>query len=63
MKNLNMVEKDRYSITLEGCDDSTEFEMLLTNDEYELLKKVSEKANETSTYGCMPRMYIEEVTV
>lgn len=63
MKNLNMVKKDRYTITLEGCDDATIFEMLLTDEEYNLLKKVSEKANETSEYGCMPRMYIDEVTV
>lgn len=50
-----------YKITLEGCDDQTDFEMELTDKEYELLKRVSEKANETSTYGCMPRMYITEV--
>lgn len=61
MQNLNMVEKDRYTITLDGCDDSTVFEMLLTDEEYELLKRVSKKANETSTYGCMPRMFVEEV--
>lgn len=53
-------EKEVYEIQLKGCDDNTVFSMELTNDEYELLKKVSEKANETSTYTCMPRMYIDK---
>ena len=49
-----------YVITLEGCDDETVFKMDLTEGEAILLEKVAKKANETSTYGCMPRMYIEE---
>ena len=51
----------KYKITLEGCDDSTIFEMDLTPDEHAVLERVAKKANETSTYGCMPRMYIEYV--
>lgn len=55
-------EVKTYKIKLEGCDDETEFDMQLTEEEFNLLKRVSEKANETSTYRCMPRMYIMEVT-
>ena len=47
-----------YLITLEGCDDETVFKMDLTEGEAILLEKVAAKANETSTYGCMPRMYV-----
>lgn len=50
--------KKLYQITLNGCDDDTVFEMDLTEEEYALLKRVSDKANETSTYQCEPRMYI-----
>lgn len=54
------MNKKLYEITLNGCDDDTVFDMELTDVEYELLRRVSEKANETSTYCCMPRMYVEE---
>ena len=55
-----MKYKKTYVITLEGCDDETVFKMDLTEGEAILLEKVAAKANKTSTYGCMPRMYIEE---
>ena len=55
-----MEYKKTYVITLEGCDDETVFKMELTEGEAILLEKVAAKANETSTYGCMPRMYVEE---
>ena len=55
-----MEYKKTYVITLEGCDDETVFKMDLTEREAILLEKVAAKANETSTYGCMPRMYIKE---
>lgn len=51
----------RVEICLNGCDDETVFEMDVTEAEYDLLDRVSKKANETSTYTCMPRMYVEEV--
>ena len=53
-------EKHLYVIDLNGCDDSTIFEMELTEQEYEFLSKVSELANKTSTYQCMPRLYVEQ---
>lgn len=48
-------------ITLNGCDDDTCFDFKMTEQEYEFIKKVSEKANETSAYTCMPRMYVEKL--
>ena len=53
------MKKKTYIITLEGCDDDTVFEMDLTEEEAILLENVAAKANETSTYDCMPRMYVE----
>lgn len=55
----NRCEKHTYEICLNGCDDDTNFEMELTESEYQFLLRVSELANKTSTYGCMPRMYVE----
>ena len=55
-----MKYKKTYVITLEGCDDETVFKMDLTEGEAILLEKVAAKANEIATYGCMPRMYVEE---
>ena len=54
------MDKKTYIITLEGCDDETVFKMDLTEGEAILLEKVAAKANETSTYSCMPKMYVEE---
>ena len=54
-------EKKLYSINLEGCDDETIFDIELTLQEYSLLERISKLANETSTYGCMPRMYVTEI--
>ena len=48
-----------YKISLLGCDDTTEFDMELTDTEVELLKKVAAKSEETSEYKCMPTMDIE----
>ena len=48
-------------ITLNGCDDDTCFNFKMTEQEYEFIKKVSEKANETSAYTCMPIMYVEKL--
>lgn len=55
----NGCEKQTYEICLNGCDDDTTFKMELTENEYQFLSRVSEIANKTSTYGCMPRLYVE----
>ena len=52
--------KSTHHIELSGCDDSTGFDMELSKSELDLLIKVAEKANRTSTYGCMPVIYIDE---
>ena len=52
--------KSTHHIELSGCDDSTGFDMELSESELDLLIKVAEKANQTSTYECMPVIYIDE---
>lgn len=53
-------KKQEHEVWLNGCDDDTIFTMEMTNNEYEFLKRVSELANETSTYHCMPRLFLDE---
>lgn len=53
-------KKQEHEVWLNGCDDDTIFTMEMTNNEYEFLKRVSELANETSTYGCMPRLFLDK---
>lgn len=57
-----MKETNKYIINIEGCDDETTFVMELTDYEASIVLDVARKSQETSTYGCMPRMYIEEYT-
>lgn len=55
----------KYIIKLVGCDDTTEFEIEIDDyDELPIVKKIAKKSQETSTYGCMPKMYVykQEVT-
>lgn len=49
----------KYKIGIHGCDDSSVFEMELTDEEAEVIKRVAEECTNTSTYGCMPTMTIE----
>ena len=53
--------KKSYFITLRGCDDMTRFQIELSNEELELVKKLCQKSEETSEYICMPIMEVEEV--
>lgn len=50
-----------YKISLWGCDDYTQFTMELTDQEADLIKRVADKSEATSSYGCMPTLTIEEV--
>ena len=50
--------KTKYVIELIGCDDTTNFEMELTEDELKLLQRVAKKSKETSSYSCMPIMRV-----
>ena len=42
-------------ISVDGCDDSTIFDMELNEVEFEFIKKLSTKCNKTSVCHCMPR--------
>ena len=53
--------KKVYSINLNGCDDNTRFNMALSPEEYELVKRIADKSEEVSTYICMPVLEVEEV--
>ena len=52
------METKKYTISLDGCDDSTIIFEELTKEELEFLKRIQSKINETSEYGCMPTMEI-----
>ena len=50
-----------YKINLCGCDDDTSFTQEMTNEESDFLVKIAIKANETSTYECMPTMHVYKI--
>lgn len=50
-----------HRITVSGCDDQTEFDMALTDNEARLLADVSQRSKEASEYGCQPTIEIEEI--
>lgn len=49
---------NNYNILIQGCDDSTRFDVFLTDQEFQLMKVICEMSVATSTYGCMPTMSI-----
>lgn len=51
----------KCKVYLHGCDDTTEFEMEITEDEMRLLKEVEILSKATSTYECMPIMEIKKI--
>ena len=53
--------KKKYRISVHGCDDSTIIEKELTEDELKTIRSVAAEVTETSEYGCMPIMIIEEI--
>jgi hypothetical protein len=48
-----------YTINVHGCDDTTSFEIELTDEEAAVAKRIADKCTETSTYGCMPTMTVD----
>ena len=46
-------------VELVGCDDTTEVELEVTEDQRKFLLWVAEKLNTKSTYGCMPVMSVD----
>lgn len=53
-----MDDKKTYEINIEGCDDHTLFQVELTQEEFEIIKKICIKSGEVSGYNCQPTMYI-----
>jgi hypothetical protein len=47
-------------ICINGCDDSTCFAMELDEKELSAIYRFQELAEQTSTYGCMPTIEIED---
>jgi hypothetical protein len=58
--NINRELYMIYTIKVQGCDDSTYFDMELSEEEYSIIKRVADKCTEESTYACMPTMEIEK---
>ena len=50
----------KYKIANIGCDDSTCFDMELTDEELKLVIKLFEENNKVADYGCLPSLYIYE---
>ena len=48
----------KYLITLNGCDDTTECEIELTNEQFEIFMQIAKEINKHSTYGCEPNISI-----
>lgn len=41
-------------VTVKGCDDSTEFELVCTEEQYAFLKELAGATQTVSTFSCMP---------
>ena len=41
-------------VTVKGCDDSTEFELVCTEEQYTFLKELAGATQMVSTFSCMP---------
>lgn len=50
----------RYFVTLKGCHDETSFFMELTNEQKEVVEKISELSKEFSECDCMPTLIIRD---
>ena len=51
----------KYKILNIGCDDETEGIFEFTKEQFEFLNNVFTELNKNSNYGCMPKIYIDEV--
>lgn len=49
----------RYTISVDGCDDSSIFDLMLTDEQAETARLIAEACTNTSTYRCMPTMTVE----
>ena len=53
------MNKEVYKITLQGCDDYTEFIMNLSSEESDVIYRLSSLSKMYSTYCCQPVLKIE----
>jgi hypothetical protein len=51
---------NKYYIKNRGCDDTTEFEIELTDEELKTVIRLFEENNKNASYGCMPDIYVYE---
>lgn len=52
--------KKKYNISVDGCDDSTKFEVELAENEFNLVETIVKKNNKVATEHCQPTIRIEE---
>ena len=50
-----------YYIENVGCDDTTHGLARMTDEEFEVFKRVVENLNKNSTYGCMPTISVYKI--
>ena len=50
----------KYKISIDGCDDSTIFDIELTPMQAKLIEKISKLSYDTSTYGCQPTLELTQ---
>lgn len=48
----------KIRIELIGCDDTTKFDMEITQEQYEFLNEISKESKMHSEYSCMPTMEV-----
>ena len=51
---------NKYLITLNGCDDTTECEIELTKEQLEIFMQIAKEINKKSTYQCEPSISVYE---
>lgn len=57
---MEKTARKMYTVSLSGYADETIFEMMLTEEEAILVKKMQELSESKSTNNYMPLLYIEE---
>ena len=53
-------ESVRLLVSLNGCDDSTEFVVIATPEQWKFLDLLAARSFETSTYHCMPVLEVTD---
>lgn len=48
------------SVIVKGCDDSTDFELVCTKEQYAFLKELAGETQTVSTFSCMPIIILQD---